>query len=374
MSSYFRRCATVTGLSLALLLDAGCPKPRPIPHPHHSPRPVLYVANSTPPAIQMFTANLGAAFNLPQLLPLAPWPMADVPMALNIVGNTLYAALGNGQIAQFAIDPSTGYLTERGTIAAGKPGGPPYVMAARGTGLFVANLGSNNVSVFSIDATGNLAITQILPVLSVSSLGMDDSGKFVYIASRRNGGIGPEVCSHAIQADGTLTTGRNCVAVNGEPWAMSFARGVLFLLLRGTTGTYLVSAFRVDPATGTLLPRGQDLDVGAADASGLSVSLDGRFLFLPRHGGFQTIGTADPLQIVANATTTNTGQSCFWPPAAPGNVLVDPRGRAIFVSDQFNLQGQPALLSLGIDPGGSVSFSNCLSVGGFPGAMAIFIP
>ncbi len=305
---------------------------------------------------------------------------SGAPLAIHVVGSTLYAATGSGAVAQYTIDRFTGNLSLRGTISAGSP---PYAIAATTTTLYVANRGSSNVSVFSIDASGNLASLQTASVDAVNAIQIDGSGKFLFTGSRANGATGPKVCTHTIQSDGTLPAGPgNCVAVSGAPEAMPYSGGVLYLLFNAPASTGFgnsnwVSAWTVG-TTGNLSQRGQGLDVGAANAAGLASSVDGKFLFLPRQGGFLTISAADPLQVVASATPITGSQWCVWPPAAAGGALVDPRGKVLYVSDPVgaavgNIQGA-RISSLTIDGGGALSPILCDAVGGKPISMAIFLP
>ncbi len=366
------RVAPLIGLGFGLALSAGC----------SNPQSWLYVANTTPPVIQILSVQPGGTQNLPQAMLRQNGNLSvssGAPMALHVAGNTLYAVTGSGAVAQYTIDPITGDLSLRGTISAGSP---PYEIAASASHLYVANRGSGNVSVFSIDAMGNLASLQTTTADAVNAIQIDTARRLLFTGSRANGTAGPKVCAHTLQTDGSLPAGPgNCVAVSGAPESMPYTGGVLYLLHNGPAPTGLgntnwVSAWTVG-ATGNLAQRGLALDVGAANASGLTASADGRFLFLPRQGSFQTITAADPLQ-PANTTPVTNSPACVWPPAAAGGALIDRRANVLYVRDPVGLAlGSPQgarVSTLAIDANGALTPYMCETVGGKPISMAMFIP
>ena len=366
------RAAPLTGLGLALALGAGC----------NNPKPWLYVANTTAPSIQILSVQPGGSQNLPQAMLRQNGSFAvtsGAPMALHVAGTTLYAVTGSGAVAQYTIDAITGDLTLRGTVNAGSP---PYQIAASRTNLYVANRGSGDVSVFSIDANGNLASVQTTPADAVNTIQIDTARGLLFTGSRANGAAGAKVCGHTLQPDGSLPAGTgNCVALSGAPESMPYSGGVLYTLHNGpATGalgnTNWVSAWTA-AATGNLTQRGLALDVGAASASGLTASGDGRFLFLPRQGQFLTISAADPLSS-ANTTQVTGSPACVWPPAAAGGALIDRRASVLYVSDPVGsalASPQGARVStLAIDANGALTPTLCETVGGKPVAMALFIP
>ncbi|GEM_PF-1911392 len=371
----FYRWSVVTIVGLGLVVAfAGCkPKPRSLS------QPTLYLGTSVP-GIEIFNVTLNPS-GVPQMIRQSGIPVAaGAVMAMTVIDKSLYAAAGGGSIAQFTIDPLHGGLTLRGTIPAGSP---PYSMAATAKNVYVANRGSNNLSVYSIDAAGNLASLQTVTSNGVNSLQLDSAGKFLFTGSRTNGATGPQVCTHLLQPDGSLPATPSCVAVNGAPQEMQFTGGVLFLLFNATVAPALgvtnwVSAWTVDPATGALTHRGTDLDIGAANTVGMAVSTNGQTLFLPRQGGFLTVGTANPLSARSITFTPTFSQWCLLPPVGPGQVLVDPRGKALYITDPIgavagNIIG-PRVASLEITAGGGLNPIICDAAGSKPMSMALFIP
>lgn len=341
----------------------------------------LYVANTSYPQIHIYSVDLDSK-NLPQLQPKPSIRVAaGPPEAIQIVDAMLYAAAGTGAIVQYAINPNDGGLTLQATINAGSP---PYAIASTNKTLYVANRGSGNVSVFSINAGGSLAALQTATFNDIKTIQVDRSGKFLFAGCGAKSGNGPRICTIAIQADGTLAAGPgNCIAVNGAPESMLYAGNVLYLRIFATTASgignsYRISALTVDSISGNLSHRGQELDIGAANSDGLAISVDGKYLFLSRQGGFLTISAADPLAVVANAIPNSGSQWCVWPPVGAGAVLVDPRGKSLYVSDPVsstlgNITGAH-VLSLAIDGSGTLAPIICDAITGIPVSMAMFIP
>lgn len=361
----------LAALAFLVAISTGC-----------APKSYLYVGSSVP-AIETF--EITPALNgVPQMVRLpvtAPAMPAGNPGAMTIVGGSLYVAGGSGAIAQYSIEPSNGALALRGTIAAG---GPPHSMAAAGSTVYVANRGSGNINVYSIGAAGNLGNVQTVAVNGVNSLQLDGtSAKFLFTGNRAAGGTGPQVCTHTIQANGSLGATPACVAVSGAPLRMQVSGGVLYLLFNATvppstSNTNWLSAWSINPATGALTHRGADLDIGAAGTGGMAVSSDGQTLLLPRQGGFMTVGTADPLT-PAMITFPQTGNHwCQLPPPGPGEVLAHPNGKGIFITDPLgavsgNIIG-PRVSALEVVAGGGLKAIACDTAGKLPQSMAIFIP
>jgi 6-phosphogluconolactonase (cycloisomerase 2 family) len=358
----------------AAAMGAACP-----------PRPYLYVGSSVP-AIEIFEVSPGSN-GLPTLTRKAPGPTpsAGTPMAMAAIGNSLYVAAGGtsaqpAAIERFTIDRQTGALTAAGSAAAG---GPPFKMAATTQTLYVSGFGSNDLRVYSVAASGALTGAQTVPVNGITNVEINDTGSLVFTGSRPSGGTGPQVCKFAAQANGTLGATPACVAVAGSPQDLEFADGVLYVLFNATVppslgNTNWVSAWTVDPTSGALTQRGTDLDIGAANVGGMALSVDRRTLYLPRQGGFTTVSTANPMSSAMVSFNTTGSQSCQLPPAGAGNVLVDPRGGAIYVTDPIGVASGnnigPRVSELEIGANGSLTPVVCETAGKLPLSMAIAIP
>jgi 6-phosphogluconolactonase (cycloisomerase 2 family) len=143
----------------------------------------LYVANTNSLSISAFTITSGTGFLMKIGTPVA-LSQAPLDLALDPAEHFLYAALPAG-FTGFSIDQVTGGLTEI-TVTPFTAGTIPASLAVSPSGqfLYVANLGSNNVSVFSLDATTGQP-TQITnsPFAAGTRpafVTIDPSGNFVY--------------------------------------------------------------------------------------------------------------------------------------------------------------------------------------------------
>jgi hypothetical protein len=360
--------AVVPGIMLIAMGTAGCRTQW------------LFVGNSAGPTIQAFDVSTNAQ-GIPKLQLLPNTPIAaGAPMSMQVVGRSLYVAAGSGQVAQFTINGNTGALTLRGTIPAGSP---PYSMVATTKAVYVASRFSNDINVYSIDASENLANLQTVTVAAVNVAQLDTGGTRLFTGSRVNGPAGPQLCSHAIQTNGSLGANPNCVAIAGAPESMVFSAGVLFVHFNATVAPSLgnsnwISAWTVDPATGALARRGVDLDIGAANTGTMGLSTNGQTLFIPRQGGFSMVGTGTVLSHSIFQFPQGPAGACVLPPAGVGTVLVDPNGKAVYLADPVgaatgNVTGAK-LSSLEIKAGGALAPIVCETVAGKPISLALFQP
>ena len=371
-AAFRSRFKHLIALALAVAVVTGCSK-------------FLYVGSSVP-AIEVFDISPDNN-GLPQMVRkpgIALSPAIGNPGAMTVVDRSLYVAGGGagggGSVAQFTIEPASGALTLRGTIPAGSP---PHAMAATKTTVYVANRGANNISVYTIDTAGNLVNLQTATVDGVNSLQVDGTPeKFLFTGNRAGRTTGPQVCTHAIQANGSLGATPTCVAVAGAPVTMQVSGGVLYLLFNAVVApspgnSNWISAWTVDPATGALTHRGADLDIGAANTGGMVVSANGKTLFIPRQGGFTAVGTANPLTSAMITFAPSGSQWCLLPPPGPGEALADPTGKAIYITDPLgaasgNVPG-PRVSALEIVAGGGLKPIICDTAGRLPQSMAMFI-
>ena len=123
---------------------------------------------------------------------------------------------GSNSISVFSVDGGTGLLTEiTGSPFATAAG--PSGLAITGSTLFVANQGAGTVSVYTVDqASGNLAQAAGSPVAagtSPTALDLDSSGKFLYVADQ----AANSVLAFAIAGSGQLSS------ISGSPIAAGTA-------------------------------------------------------------------------------------------------------------------------------------------------------
>lgn len=266
------------------------------------------------------------------------------------------AATGTASITVFNPEPGSGNSdTSAFTISTGAVG--PISMAVDHTGKFayVANSGSNNVSMYSINAaTGVLtSIGTIAAGSSPNSVTIDPSGKFAYVA---NGGDLVEagsVSMYTIDATtGALTSLGPPVAADIDPLSVSVdPSGRFAYVANGGNSSYGygnfsgdVSMYTMDDTTGALTPIGTIAAGYGPDF--IAVHPSGKFAYVVNNGGdlcgsvsvFAINGTTGAL-----TSTETIGAGC-----GPSWVAVDPSGKLAYVANA-NGSGAGSISMFSID-------------------------
>jgi 6-phosphogluconolactonase len=114
-------------------------------------------------------------------------------MVVGSNGNFVFVAnQGSNSISVFSVDSGTGLLTEIAGSPFATPAGPSG-LATTGNTLFVANQGAGTVSVYTFDQTsGNLTQAAGSPFAagtSPTALDLDPSGKFLFVADQASNGV-----------------------------------------------------------------------------------------------------------------------------------------------------------------------------------------
>jgi 6-phosphogluconolactonase len=161
----------------------------------------------------------------------------------------------SNSVAGLNVNSSDGSLTPttQGTVSAGTT--PERVASdSGGKFLYVANQGSNNLSVYSIGSDGSLTAVPGSP-FAVTAPAVDvtvhPSGKFVFVAEGSPDGGTQGVFAFTVASNGSL------MPVAGSPFAVQKAPTAL---LTDASGRYLyvaatgVEAFTIDGNTGALTP------------------------------------------------------------------------------------------------------------------------
>ena len=316
-------------------------------------------------------------------------------------GRFLYAANQDGTISEFSIDRASGALAP--LVGSPLTGGTfPVSVSVDPTGRFayIADAGMNSVSAFGIDAASG-KLTQITgsPFATGDTpecVAVHPSGSFVYVA--HSGGVtayASDANSGALTQVGVFSAGPDATTIAADPsgnflyvasvtsqsthtFAVNTTTGALTLvensnarhapifvaLTSGNTavttrpkfvyqanfGSSNLSAFSVDPATGTLAAlAGSPFSIGGSPAS-VATSPDGRFVFVADFTG-NTIAAF--LADTSGVLTPVTG-SPFAVPSSPRDVWVDPSGLYLYVAHQsasdnlsmFNIDQSTGVLSL----------------------------
>jgi 6-phosphogluconolactonase (cycloisomerase 2 family) len=288
-------------------------------------------------------------------------------LVVHPTGRFAYAPnLGSSNITVFSVDPTSGWFDLRAPVACGL-GPHNLVIDPTGRFAYVANQGSNEINSYAINpANGDL--TPIAGPLGVGSqpaaLVVDPTGKYLFAAMHGSDpiGMGSEVVTFAIDpTSGILTATGNLLALQGtRPLALCIdtVRPVLFVTLE-TIHSVLPVVF--DPASGALTP-GTIMAAGAKPCS-IAVTESGRFVYVANSVDNTVAAFAiDPV------TWQLSSVGSYPAGTAPSRVKVDPTGKFVFVSSRDSAE----LFTFPIDDAtGELSARTSLLVRGSPVDVAV---
>jgi len=228
---------------------------------------------------------------------------------------------GDNDISTFAIDPSTGRLSNRVDIAAGQS---PRLIRIHPSGNFayVTNFDDGTVSIYSIDAAGALTPAgTVLVGAEPSGIVIDPTGRFVFMQSAAG------VESFSVGASGALGPINN-VAMAVPPSDIVLAPSGRFLYAAAADGT--VSRLSVH-GTGAL-SFSTAFTVGVAGAQTIYIEPKGQFAYVTN--------SADN-SIAAFGVHPLTGDfspagSAVSPGLSPGAVAMGSTGEYLYASAQVD--------------------------------------
>ncbi len=218
------------------------------------------------------------------LTPLAdsPFPLfASLSLAVDLSGRFLIAALGGPNVSSYRIDPDTGGLTFASIVI----GGTPWSVTFEPSGqyVYVANVNSNNVSGFHLNAdSGELTAVPGSPFTAganPSRVVADPSGRFLYVSNSN----GSNVSAYRIAADtGSLSP------LPGSPFP---TRPLPAAMVIDPSDSYLyvanfdnIDGFSIDPDTGALAPlQGSPFPGGDSTALDLAMDPSGQYVYAANH-------------------------------------------------------------------------------------------
>jgi len=182
-----------------------------------------------------------------------------VSVAVHPSGKFAYVATASdtpgsaGNVSMYTIDATTGALTSIGTIAAGTiPALPaPISIAVDPTGTFayVANSGSNDVSMYTINATTG-ALTSIGMIATGTdpvSVAVDPAGEFAYVTNSGSN----DVSMYTINATSGTLTPIGTIAVGTTPNSIAIHPSGKFAYVTNYNSNE-VSIYSIEAATGAL--------------------------------------------------------------------------------------------------------------------------
>jgi 6-phosphogluconolactonase (cycloisomerase 2 family) len=265
-------------------------------------------------------------------------------LALHPSGKFLYAAnpgQNENDISVFTI-ASDGVLSEASRTSVAPNASQPTILLMDPSGgfLYVANSGSNNISVFSIDSgSGALAQLPNSPFpLGVNPLNMQltPSGNFLFVT------IPDQLVGFSVSG-GTLTL------VNVTPTDGTNPNGLAI----DPTGTYVyvanyssnsVSIFTIASTSPLQEIPNSPINVGYVAPVALLVDAQGKFLYVANQGSsnvavFSINATTHLPDIFSTSTTTGA----FTTEGSPSFLVMDPSGKYLYVGNQGTSAGIQAL-------------------------------
>lgn len=248
----------------------------------------------------------------------------------------LFAALSaTNQVAVYREDPTAGVLTQiSGSPFAVGDGAISVVLHPSGKFLYVANPGQNENDISLFDVASNGSLNEIFPRVSVAPLGsspqlllMDPAGDFLYVENTGSNNISVFSIN---AANGALTP------VTGSPFSL---RGLSPLNMRLTpSGKFLFVSAASEPLG---LIAGFSVSSGALQLAsltnsdgvnpfGLAIDPAGKFLYAANTSS----NSISIFSIGSGGALTEVPGSPLSTYSAPVSLLLEPKGQFLYVADQ----------------------------------------
>ncbi len=262
-------------------------------------------------------------------------------IAVSPTGRFVYLTGSSGSLAAFTLDAGTGVLTAAGSPHASGALSADVTVDAAGRFVYVANSGSNDLSVFRVDAVsgaltaeGKISARQtpFRVALARGDSPVTYTPKYAYAANAGSG----DISQYAIGADGSLSSlATPTVAAGSQPRSITVDPSGRFAYAANYTSNTL-SAYTVDQGTGELAEvSGSPFAAGTAP-SAVRVDPSGRFVYASNYSapnpGSVSAYTIDP----ASGALTPISGSPFAAGSGPSSLSVDPAGRFVYVSNLMN--------------------------------------
>jgi 6-phosphogluconolactonase len=303
-----------------------------------------------------------------------------ISLALHPSGKFLYAANpGTGgssenDISLFTI-ASNGVLTEvfpRTSVAPSASQPQLLVMDPAGAFLYIANAGSNNISVFSIDSgSGGLAPVASSPFfLGAAPLNMrlTPSGNFLFVSipSQTSG----RILSFSVNA-GTLTlvSGINTDGPNPDGLAVDPSGTHLYVTNFSSNSISIFTIGSPSSAGALTEVTGSPLATGYSAPVALILDPKGQFLYVANQGSnnvaVYSINSTTGLPNILNTSTTTGG--AFATESSPSFLVADPSGKYLYVGNQGSSAG---IQAFSVSSGNLTAFST-YGVGNTPFSIVV---
>ena len=317
---------------------------------------VVYVTNSGSNNVSGYTINSSTGGLA--AIPGSPFANVSAPSAIAVSSNGFFAYAANSQannVTAFRIGTNGALLLGESTTTTPNPipvGTTPRAISISQDSrfLYVANSGSDSVTIFSIGTAG--VLTRVPPTTgnpnpaaaggsAPIALATPQTGRFLYVANSASN----TVTAFQIETSGLLTTvppagpGTNPISVSGtNPTALAMSPNGQFLYVtNGASNT--VTAFQVEPSGLLTLvpPTGSNpnpVSTGGANPNGIAVASNGAFLYIANGEGNVsafTIGSNGLLTLVPASGTALNPTPAGTNPAA---VTISQDGQFLYVANR----------------------------------------
>ncbi|HET6180815.1 MAG TPA: beta-propeller fold lactonase family protein [Candidatus Sulfotelmatobacter sp.] len=318
------------------------------------------VAYREDPNSGILTALVGSPFTAgPSVQSIVIHPSKKFLYAANSGGSS-------GTVSQFLI-ASDGTLTEQTprTVVGTVP--TLLAMDSAGAFLYVANSGSLDISVFSIDAgTGTLSAVAGSPFsIGISALNMrlSPSGNVLYVTGSAGGGLPGFIQAFSINAGVLSIVPGSPFQTGMTPQGLTIDSAGTFLYTANAAPDNSISIFTIN-ADGSLTELSGS-PVGETFIGPIALLLDnsGKYLYVANEGSNNlsayAVGSDGGLTVLSN--------SPFAAAPEPSYISSDPSGKFLFVGNQSG----PVIQPFSLDSTGTLTSVATYSVSGTPTSIVV---
>jgi 6-phosphogluconolactonase (cycloisomerase 2 family) len=301
----------------------------------------LYIASEGDNAVAAFAID-GSSGALTQIGTYAAGAGADQIPAFSPNGEFLYVMDTTANaVSGYSIDPTSGALTPIPTSPFPTGSQPDWIVfTPDGKYAYVANNGQDTISAYSVDATSGALTPLTTPTYPTDEhpedLTIDSTGTHLY-APVALGSSNGAIDGFTINADGSLTkitgSGSWLVGITPRYLALDPTAPFAYVSSAGTGGTG-VYGFSVDPTTGALtaltgnpFPTGPAGSATAAEPQFITIDPSGKYGYTADQGTGTITGFAiDP---TTGALTPLTGSPYVMPGGKPFFVSISPEAPGV---------------------------------------------
>ncbi len=326
---------------------------------------ILYVANNGSDNVSGYSIN--TISGILAAIPGSPFSNVSGPSAMAVSSNGFFAYVTNGRtstVAAFRVSTEGALLSVPTTPSNPNPApveaAPGALAIAPDTKhVYVGNSGTDKVTAFNIEASGALTLipqtagtTNPVSVNGAdpAAIAITQNGQFLYVANSGSNNvtifsIGATGLVSLIAPSGANT---NPISTGGTaPKGMAISPNGSFLYVANSS-THNVTVFQIGtnglltlvPPTGSTtnpIPTG----TGGTTPNSLMISLDGRFLYSANGGGTIsafTIGS-DGLLGLVSTSAGNLNPISAGANATPVGLTMSPDGRFLYVATNVSTLG-----------------------------------